>query len=68
MFQVYFKKFLYFQTNFDLEMSKKIFGNRIGHHLFDKWLFYERNIIDFINYLDDENKQKIFDYLTTQNN
>lgn len=68
MVEKYFKKFLYFQNNFDLELSKQIFGNRIAQHLFNKWLFYDRNVIDFINYLDDENKQKIFNYLIILNN
>lgn len=61
MLEIY-EKFLYLQNNFDLEMSIKIFGD-IGEHLFEKWLYCDRNIIDFITCLDSENKQKIFDFL-----
>ena len=59
----YYKKFLNLQINFNLELSNQIFGNILGKHLFEKWIFYDRNIIEFIYHLDNENKQKIFDFL-----
>jgi hypothetical protein len=68
MFDKYYKKFLYLHLNFDLEMSLNIFGNVMGTHLYEKWLFYDQNIIEFIYNLDDENTQKLFEYLLNLDN
>ena len=67
MFDKYYKKLLSLQYNFNLEMSTQIFGENIGCHLYDKWLNYDENIISFIHHLDNENKQKIFDFIENYN-
>ena len=51
------------QNKFDIELSQKIFGSELGTHLYDKWLFYESNLLEFINRLDFNNKDKIFQYI-----
>ncbi len=51
------------QNKFDIELSQKIFGVNLGTHLYDKWLFYESNLLEFMNRLDFNNKDKLFQYI-----
>jgi hypothetical protein len=61
-FKYLFKIFSFAQFNFGKEMVKKIFGDDWEHY-WDKWTSCDHNLIDFINRLDDSNKDKFFLYL-----
>ena len=67
MNELSFKKFLYLQVNFNQELCDDIFGN-ISKHLFSKWLYYDNNLIIFINSLDRDNKKILFEWLNQNDN
>jgi hypothetical protein len=56
-----FDKFLKLQVNFNKDMCIDIFKND-AEHLFQKWLYCNYNIIEFINRLDDNNKHIILSW------
>lgn len=60
-----FDKFIKLQVNFNKDMCIDIFNND-AEHLFQKWLYCNYNIIEFINRLDENNKHIILSW-TLQN-
>jgi len=50
------------QYNANPELFAEIFGN-LGFHLWDKYIYDERNLLNFAKGLDSENYKKLNDYL-----
>lgn len=59
------EKFIWVQSNLSFDLIQKIFNdeNNSNKHLYSKWLQCDYNIIKFISLLDDENKQKLIDFM-----
>ena len=55
-----YRLLLYLQHNLNKEKLEKIYDTDMGSHLWDKFLFYDRNILMFLNYLDKNNKVLFF--------
>ncbi len=51
---------IYLQINLDKEKIVQIYGSDLGSHLWDKFLYYDRNLLIFINYLDTNNREIFF--------
>lgn len=49
------------QNRLDTEAFQKIFGTDYEHYE-RKWIFSDKNLLNFINMLDDINKEKIFNW------
>jgi len=62
-----YRLLLYVQVNLDKEKLEKIYGVDLGSHLWDKFLYYNYNLLMFINYLDDDNQEKFFNSFETDN-
>jgi hypothetical protein len=60
---IIYLNFLELQNKFDIEMSYKIFGEDLGKHLYDKWIFCDSNLLEFIGILDFDNKEKLFEFI-----
>ena len=52
------------QENIDLEKLEKIYDSKMASHLWDKFIYYDRNLLSFINYLDIENKSIFLDAIS----
>jgi len=60
------EKFIWVQYNLSFDLIQKIFNdehNNNNKHLHSKWLQCDYNIIKFISLLDEENKQKLIDFM-----
>lgn len=55
----YYRILLYVQNNMNKEKLEKIYDAEMANHLWEKFLYYDRNVLMFLNYLDVKNK-KIF--------
>jgi hypothetical protein len=55
-----YRLLLYVQVHLDKEKLEKIYGVDLGSHLWDKFLYYDRNLLIFINYLDTNNREIFF--------
>ena len=54
---IIYSKFLTTQVNMNQSMMDDIYGEGdLSNHLFEKWMYCDRNIIEFINRLDIGNK------------
>lgn len=53
---------LYIQHNLSQEKLIKLYGEQVGSHLWDKFLYYDRNLLMFINYLDKDNRPIFMDF------
>lgn len=51
------------QCNFSETLSCEIFGDRMGSHLFDKFVKAENNILYLFNSMDTSNKSILIQYL-----
>ena len=63
-----YRLLLYVQLHLDKEKLEKIYGLDLGSHLWHKFLYYNYNLLMFINYLDDDNQEKFFNSFETENN
>lgn len=55
-----YRLLLYVQHNLSLEKLKIIYDTNMAQHLWDKFLYYDRNLLLFINYLDTGNFDLFF--------
>jgi len=58
----FFCNFLTLQNNFDKKICDTVFTNN-SDHIYEKWILAESNIITFITFLDDYNKEKLFNWI-----
>ena len=63
-----YRLLLYIQHNLNKEKLEQIYNNEMGSHLWDKYLYYDRNLLMFLNYLDENNKKLFFDTMRAGNN
>ena len=56
-----YKILLSIQNNLNLEKLQEMYEHDMAMHLWNKFIYYDRNIISFISYLDKENKRIFFD-------
>ena len=57
----YYKILFYIQQNLSLEKLESIYDSNMALHLWDKFIYYDRNLLHFINYLDKENYNIFFE-------
>ena len=55
------RRLLFVQHNLNKEKLTRIYGDEMGDHLWDKFLYYDSNLLKFINYLDADNRPKFVD-------
>jgi len=55
-----YRLLLYIQNNINLEILERIFHKNMASHLWNKFVYYDRNLLLFINYLDEENFELFF--------
>ena len=56
-----------FQYNANPELFQEIFGKNMGQHLWDRFSFEEdRNLLNFFKVLDDDNRDRLDEYLKKQ--
>ena len=63
-----YRLLLYIQHNLNKEKLEQIYNNEMGSHLWEKYLYYDRNLLMFLNYLDENNKKLFFDTMRAGNN
>ena len=52
---------LYVQHNLNKDKLIRIYGDDLGGHLWGKFIYHDRNLLTFINYLDSVNRNKFMD-------
>ena len=57
----FYKNLVITQENLSIEQLEKIYEPWMASHLWDKFIYYDRNLLTFINYLDSENRKLFFD-------
>ena len=62
-----YRLLLHIQHNLNKEKLKQIYNTEIGSHLWDKFLYYDRNLLLFLNYLDANNKELFFISMRARN-
>lgn len=63
-----YRLLLCIQHNLNKEKLKQIYNNEMGSHLWEKFLYYDRNLLMFLNYLDENNKKIFFDTMRIHDN
>ena len=65
-----YRLLLYIQHTLNKEKLKKIynFETELGSHLWEKFLYYDSNLLMFLNYLDKNNKEIFFKAMHMENN
>ena len=57
------RNLFFIQENLCLEQLEQIYDDYMASHLWNKFIYYDRNLLLFINYLDKDNKDKFFNAL-----
>jgi len=63
-----YRLLLYIQHNLNKEKLEQIYKTEMGSHLWEKFLYYDRNLLIFLNYLDKNNKEIFFNAIRGENN
>ena len=63
-----YRLLLYIQHNLNKEKLEQIYKTEMGSHLWEKFLYYDRNLLIFVNYLDKNNKEIFFNAMRAENN
>lgn len=63
-----YRLLLYIQHNLNKEKLEQIYKIEMGSHLWGKFLYYDRNLLIFVNYLDKNNKEIFFNAMRAENN
>jgi hypothetical protein len=63
-----YRLLLYIQHNLNKEKLEQIYNTEMGSHLWEKFLYYDRNLLIFLNYLDKNNKEIFFNAMRDENN
>ena len=63
-----YRLLLYIQHNLNKEKLEKIYNSELGSHLWEKFLYYDRNLLIFLNYLDKNNKEIFFNTMRAREN
>jgi len=62
-----YRLLLYIQHNLNKEKLEQIYNTEMGSHLWEKFLYYDRNLLIFLNYLDKNNKEIFFNAIRDGN-
>jgi hypothetical protein len=62
-----YRLLLYIQHNLNKEKLEQIYNTEMGSHLWKKFLYYDRNLLIFLNYLDKNNKEIFFNTMRGEN-